>query len=211
MLSSDFIQALVDKHEIVEVIGPRYGRALDWLDEAALKECFHADGWVDYGFFVGNAHDWCAVVLPIERQSVHRFHYTFNPLVDIHGDRADAESNSVAGARMPNGAGGFNQSFYGSRYLDKLERRDGRWKILERRVLLEFAQQLPSAGSPDGSLKGLELVSGFSSSHPLYRRMTLSSRVWRGCSRVLNAFEGVGETIATAKQVPSKRFSNTAS
>ena len=176
MPSERQLQELWDKQEIAEVLGARYGRGLDWLDEEALMDCFHEDAFVDYGFFVGNAHEWCRRVMPIEAQSLHRFHYVFNILVEIDGDRAEAESNSLAGGRSPDGKGGFNQSFFGSRYLDKLERRDGRWKISERRTLLEFAQQMPSSGGPDGGLKGLELIEGVSPRHPLYRRMTYRPR-----------------------------------
>jgi hypothetical protein len=165
------LQELWDKQEIAEVLGARYGRGLDWLDEAALKECFHADAHVDYGFFVGNAHDWCTMVMPIEAQSLHRFHYVFNVLIEVNGDKAEAESNSLAGGRSPDGKGGFNQSFFGSRYLDKLEKRDGVWKISDRKTLLEFAQQMASSGGPDGGLKGLELVEGLSPRHALYRKM----------------------------------------
>lgn len=165
------LQELWDKQEIADVLGARYGRGLDWLDEAALKECFHPDAHVDYGFFIGNAHDWCTMVMPIEAQSLHRFHYVFNILIEVNGDAAEAESNSLAGGRSPDGKGGFNQSFFGSRYLDRLEKRDGVWRISERRTLLEFAQQMPSSGGPDGGLKGLELVEGLSPAHPLYRRM----------------------------------------
>ena len=165
------LQELWDKQEIADVLGARYGRGLDWLDEAALKQCFHPDAQVDYGFFVGNAHAWCAMVMPIEAQSLHRFHYVFNILIEVEGDKAEAESNSLAGGRSPDGKGGFSQSFFGSRYLDKLEKRDGIWKISDRKTLLEFAQQMPSSGGPDGGLKGLELVEGLSPAHALYRPM----------------------------------------
>lgn len=165
------LQELLDKKEIEEVIGPRYGRGLDWLDLEMLKTCFHEDGWVDYGFFEGNAHEWCDIVLPIEAASIHRFHYVFNFRIEIDGDKAEAESNSLAGGRGEGEDGQMTQSFFGSRYLDKLERRGGVWKISERRVLLEFSQMLPVSGGPDGDLAGLELVSGLSPQHPLYRPM----------------------------------------
>jgi hypothetical protein len=165
------LRELWNKQEIAEVLGARYARALDWLDEEALKDCFHPDGHVDYGFFVGNAHDWCIAVMPIEKESLHRFHYVFNILIRIEGDTAEAESNSLAGGRRSDGAGGFTQSFFGSRYLDRLERRGGVWKIAERRALLEFAQEMPSSGGPGGGLAGLELVSGLSPQHALYRPM----------------------------------------
>jgi hypothetical protein len=171
MPSEAALQELLDKQEIAEVLGARYARALDWLDLAELKTCFWDDGWVDYGFFEGNAHGWCDAVMPIESSSLHRFHYVFNIRVEVNGEHADAESNSLAGGRRENDDGALVQSFFGSRYLDKLERRDGIWKISERRTLLEFAQELPAGGGPGGGLKGLELITGLSPDHPLYRPM----------------------------------------
>lgn len=171
MPSDAALQELLDKQEIEEVVGARYGRALDWLDMDQLKTCFHEDGWVDYGFYEGNAHGWCEAVMPIESSAIHRFHYVFNIRVEVNGDNADAESNSLAGSRRPEDDGSLTQGFYGSRYLDKLERRDGVWKISERRTLLEFAQFAPAGGAPGGGLEGLQLVSGLGPDHPLYRPM----------------------------------------
>lgn len=171
MPSESELQKLLDKQAITEVVGPRYGRALDWLDIDQLKTCFWDDGRVDYGFFKGNAHEWCDVVMPIEAAGLHRFHYVFNIYVVVDGDSADAESNSLAGGRGVSDDGTEIQSFFGSRYLDRLERRNGIWRILERRVLLEFAQMAPSGGSPEGNLEGLELISGLGPDHPLYRPM----------------------------------------
>ena len=165
------LQQLLDKQDIMEVVGGRYSRALDWLDLDQLKTCFWQDGWVDYGFFEGNAHEWCDAVMPIEAGSLHRFHYCFNIRVVVNGDRADAESNSIAGGRREDEKGEMTQSFFGSRYLDTLERRQGEWRILERRTLLEFAQVLPAGGAPGDGLEGLELVSGLGPDHPLYRVM----------------------------------------
>lgn len=171
MPSEAALQELLDKQEIADVIGARYARALDWLDPEALKTCFWEDGYVDYGFFKGNAHEWCRIVQPIEEASLHRFHYCFNIRIEVNGARAEAESNSLAGGRRADATGALVQSFFGSRYLDKLEKRGGVWKIKERHTLLEFAQELPAGGGPDGGLKGLELVSGLGPKHPLYRVM----------------------------------------
>ncbi|MGI9625101.1 MAG: nuclear transport factor 2 family protein, partial [Acidimicrobiales bacterium] len=169
-MTDDRVQELLDKREIEEVVGGRYARALDWLDVDALKDCFWSDGWVDYGFFEGNAHEWCDVVMPIESSSIHRFHYVFNFVVELDGDRAHAESNSFAGSRRTKGSGeDIEQTFHGSRYLDTVERRDGRWRIAERRVMLEMTQRFPSPSGPGGALGGLELVADLGPDHPLYR------------------------------------------
>lgn len=170
MVLDPAVQELVDQRAIEQVIGARYARALDWLDVDALKTCFWADGWVDYGFFEGNAHEWCDVVMPIESSSIHRFHYCFNAVIDIDGDLASAESNSFAGSRRERNGEHF-QTLHGSRYLDELERRDQVWRISSRRVLLEMTQTFPAPDGPGGALAGLQPASGLGPDHELYRRL----------------------------------------
>ena len=48
METESAIRELLDKQAITEVIGSRYGRALDWLDFEAQKDCFWSDGWVEF-------------------------------------------------------------------------------------------------------------------------------------------------------------------
>lgn len=171
------LQDLLDRQACIDVVGPRYSHAIDWLDVDMLKTCFHADGWVDYGFFEGNAHDWCDAVMPIEKASEHRFHYCFNTIVEVTGDKAEAETNSLAGGRAPDpDTGKMMQSFYGSRYLDKLEKRDGVWRISERRTLLEFAQPMEAGEAPGGGLGGLFLIKDLGPNHKLYRPMSRGRR-----------------------------------
>ena len=164
------VEVLLAKQAISEVVGARYARALDWLDLDELKACFWPDAWVDYGFFQGDAHQWCDLIMPTEASSVHRFHYRFNIMIVVDGDRAEVESNGFAGSRRVEDGEAF-QSFHGSRYLDVAERRDGEWRISERRVFLETTQKFASPDGPGGALVGLELISGVDTDHPLYRRM----------------------------------------
>lgn len=171
MTADERLQELLDKQAIEEVVGARYGRALDWLDVDALKCCFWPDATVDYGFFAGNAHEWCEMVMPIESASFHRFHYVMNILTRVDGDVAESESNSLAGSRKKDADGATIQTFHGSRYLDALERRDHEWRLSKRVVLLEFTQRWPSPAGPGGALKGLALAEGLGPGHPLYRRL----------------------------------------
>lgn len=165
------LQDLLDKQEISEVVGPRLSRALDWLDEAMLKTCFHEDGTVDFGFFKGNAHDWCTMVIPIESSFEHRYHYYINIRVVVSGDKAEAEANGIAGRRTTTDDGTRVQSIYGNRYIHKLEKRDGVWKISNLIHQLDFVQELAASGMPGGDLSSLQLVSGLGPDHPLYRPM----------------------------------------
>ena len=182
------LEELLDKQRISEVVGPRYARAMDYLDGEALKACFHKDGWIEATFLqkIGlegldyvtdgdwvkaSAHDWIDVVVGLQATSIHRFHYVFNTGIRINGNFADVESNAFAGDRRKDDDGALNDSFYGSRYIDKLEKRGGEWKILVRRTPLEWLQSFPTLGGPDSPLQVFTLISGLSPSHPLYCRL----------------------------------------
>ena len=49
----DQLQELLDRKACEDVL-MRYGRTLDWLDEAGQESCFWPDADIDYGFFQGS-------------------------------------------------------------------------------------------------------------------------------------------------------------
>ena len=165
------LQDLLDRENIREVIGIRYARGLDWYDLDMLKSCFHADAELDYGYFKGNAHAWCEKrVVEGNPAELHRFHYCFPAHIEIKGNVAHAESNSYAGYRTRDDAG-EKTLYFGTRYIDTIERRDGVWRISLRAVQVDFTQTLASPGEPAGLQKGIQLLSKLSPAHLLYRRL----------------------------------------
>jgi hypothetical protein len=165
------MQILLAKEEIREVVGLRYGRGMDWYDLAMLKSCFHADATLDYGYFKGNAHEWCQLrIVTRNPAEQHRFHYCFPAHIEITGDTAQAESNSFAGMRTEE-EGKEMYTYFGARYIDSLARRDGHWRITNRIVQVDFIQRLPGSGGPDGLQKGIPFLTNPSPSHPLFRRL----------------------------------------
>lgn len=163
------IQGLLDKEKIREVIGIRYARGLDWYDLEMLKSCFHADAMLDYGYFKGNAHQWCEKrIVEGNPAELHRFHYCFPAQVELAGDTAHAESNSYAGYRTRDEAG-EKYVVFGARYIDTVERRQGVWKIAFRAVLVDFMHTIPGSGGPGGLQKGMPLLEHLNTSHPFYR------------------------------------------
>jgi hypothetical protein len=87
---------------------------------------------------------------------------------DIDGDEAHAESY-VIGTMV--GKDGKTLALMGGRYLDRLERRDGTWKIVRRRCPIERAftadALFPRSGAFRGFLKGTWDISDLSCSRPL--------------------------------------------
>ena len=59
------LQELLDRKACEDVL-IRYGRTLDWLDEAGQRDCFWPDAQIDYGFFKGSGEDWVPVVMSVE-------------------------------------------------------------------------------------------------------------------------------------------------
>ncbi len=171
MPSEAALQELLDKQDILEIVGARYARALDWIDGEMLKTCFHDDGWVDYGFFTGNAHEWCEMVMPHEREVKRRWHLVTNVRIEISDDIAEAESYCLTvGTRQQDNDSDIDTT-YGGRFLDRLERRDGIWKIASRRFVLDWKQQMPSGVELDSGLANLPLSDGYDLDHKLYRPM----------------------------------------
>ena len=75
-------------------------------------------------------------------------HLVANHLAEIAGDHAVAETYGQAVHWSDYAAGNFTTGF---RYIDAMERRDGRWAIAERWAVREWIHTDSPATSPGGS------------------------------------------------------------
>ena len=69
-------------------------------------------------------------------------HYVTNCLVEVDGDRAHAESFVLA-AHLRDDAGSHVLDLMNARLVDRLERRDGHWRIVERTVVHDWDMTQP--------------------------------------------------------------------
>ena len=125
-----------------------HSRGLDRLDVEVLASCYWADSEVDYGSFKGNAHTFCALVveaLPASYELTQ--HALGNTLVDIAAATAKAESYVTAYHLL---RGAEEEMVFSGRYLDKLECRDGIWKILHRTVVMDWSRNQAVSDERDG-------------------------------------------------------------
>jgi hypothetical protein len=67
-------------------------------------------------------------------------HSLGNTLVTFSNNRAWSESSVHAGHLLQ---GAREEMLFYGRYLDKLEKRDGQWKILHRQVVIDWSKRLP--------------------------------------------------------------------
>jgi hypothetical protein len=133
------LQALLDKQEIYEVL-VRYCRGIDRVDEALVRSCYHPDAFDDHGMFQGPATEFAAYAVRGLATMERTMHCIHNVAIDIVGDVAVSEAYCVAYHRMASRKGGDADHLVGVRYVDRFERRDGRWLIAHRTVVYEWSR-----------------------------------------------------------------------
>jgi len=121
----------------------RYCRGVDRGDKSILASVYHEGAQDDHGGFKGAGADF-AVWIVDEMDKAHTIgqHHITNMLIEVAGDTARGESYFLAyhPAAVPDGDGQEGLALAGGRYLDVFERRDGRWAITDRRVVIDFTR-----------------------------------------------------------------------
>lgn len=127
------LENLLSKQAIYESI-VRMALALDRCDAGAVLDAFWPDGRIESGAFSGTIIEY----LPYFEKSVHLFtrltHQVSNILIEVDGDTARSQTYLDAyhefEAKPP-------IRFVG-RYIDRSERRGGKWRILRRLLVLDW-------------------------------------------------------------------------
>lgn len=135
------LRALRDRQEIVDVVY-RYARGLDRHDAEIFSSAYHHDAIDHHGDFLGRRDEfvpWGLGLLASEWDA--HTHYITNTRVDIDGDVAHCECYVLFVQRRRDGAG---LDLGGGRYIDRLERRDGQWRIAARELVVEWAGEASS-------------------------------------------------------------------
>ena len=147
------VQALLDKQDILECL-TRFSRGMDRFDRDVFLSAFHPDATIAAGPFVGSAaecYDWA---MPMhEAGQVSTQHNLLNVTYDIDGDTAHTETYYLFVGRNRDDSNWTA----GGRYVDRLERREGRWGIVLRTNVVEWSGMLPTTELPFADLADLDL------------------------------------------------------
>lgn len=138
--SMDRVQQLLDKQDIAEVLYRR-ARAGDRADAELAHTCYHSGATERHGNFDGLATEFIDVVSFTRPKPGAPIKGMQHLITNIQCDFADAshafvESYHVAWCQMTDGI----DAAIGGRYLDKFERRDGRWAIVHRDVIFDWSR-----------------------------------------------------------------------
>jgi ketosteroid isomerase-like protein len=129
------IRELYDKQAIREVMA-NYSRGIDRRDKSLLLSCYHPDALDDHGMFVGGPEDFYEWTWPSHLRyfKTHQ-HVIANHSCVLEGTVAHAETYWMfAGIAEADG----KLATFGGRYVDRLEKRDGIWRIAVRKCVTEW-------------------------------------------------------------------------
>jgi hypothetical protein len=133
------IQQLLDEQAIHNVLLD-YCHALDRCDADGVRAAFFQDATVDYGLYAGAARDFADWGVSFLRENyLSHMHVLSNIRLSIEGDVARSESYMTPVLRRKD-AGGETLDCSGGRYIDRLERRFGKWKIAHRIFVREWRE-----------------------------------------------------------------------
>ena len=150
------LRVLKDREEIRNVVHS-LAHGTDRFDIEEMAAAFHEDGMDDHGTWARTpARDF-----PEWANRVHGggsdlcLHNITTHVCEINGDEAHAESY-VIGAMLDKG--GLTCRLLNGRYLDRLERRDGRWRIALRRCTVDVVLRADSSIMQSEAFKAFGMI-----------------------------------------------------
>lgn len=128
------LQYLMDRTAILDCIA-RNARGCDRHDSDVLSSSYHADGVDEHGFAINPGPKYAEYANAVHAASCQQnMHNITTHLCEIDGDVAHAESYAI-GLFLDNE--GKTGRLIAGRYIDRLERRNGEWKIALRRSTVD--------------------------------------------------------------------------
>lgn len=122
----------VEKLAIQDLLA-RYAHAIDDLDPEAWAQCFTPDGVFQVGSRAMRGQAALREYGKVHVREIRCRHMTANLLYEINGDQATGQASVLATLATPSGYKIFGQG----RYVDRLIKQAGQWRIAYRRVDLD--------------------------------------------------------------------------
>lgn len=130
------VRRLQDRTEILDCVA-RHARGSDRHDIEVLTGTYHPDGVDEHGHTVNTGPAYAVWANAVHSaSSPNHLHHITAHLCDLDGDQAHAESYVMVTLLS---ADATSATVMCGRYLDRLERRDGAWRIALRRATVELA------------------------------------------------------------------------
>lgn len=127
------MESVDDKIAIADLMTGWMYRDLGEWD--ALRGLFHPDGIIELSWFEGKFNDFVDASIRMGETDSRSSHFIGIPIITFNGNKAIAETNSIAiGENLKLGFGS-SQHF---RFYDFLEKRNGVWKLIKRQSIYDM-------------------------------------------------------------------------
>jgi hypothetical protein len=143
-----WLAELRDRAQIAELLA-RYCRGVDRKDFALMRSVYHDDAEDRHGGYNGDPDGVVAWVRERHERVEQSMHFLGTSIVELDGDRAFGETYCVVHQRVLPEEGAALRLTVGCRYVDRFERRDGRWGIASRVVAYEWWREESCDGERD--------------------------------------------------------------
>jgi ketosteroid isomerase-like protein len=128
------LRRMIDRQAISDCIH-RYARGVDRNDADLLRSAYHADAVENHAGYVAGVDRLVPFLQQVHAGYSGYQRHLSNLTIDIDGDVAHAETYFLSVIRSD---GSAQLMLTGGRYVDRLERRDGDWRIANRVVVIEY-------------------------------------------------------------------------
>jgi len=158
------LRVVADQQEIHDVV-IRYCRGVDRRDPDLIVGAFHEDGTADLGQGLASPAD---LARNIAQSTVPRpyTHFVGNQLIEVDGDQALAETYFISYQQREHEGRHFTRTRAG-RYVDRMQRREGRWRIAHRTVVDDWNR----VDEVKETIAEVSLRGGFAPDDPVYRAL----------------------------------------
>jgi hypothetical protein len=114
-------------------------------DADLLYDVYWPEAIDDHVSFVGSGYDFVKHVIAVLGDMDQTMHKLGNMLIEIHGDIANTETYFDAFHRLRGRGEARTDLIVGGRYVDQLEKRNDRWRIADRVVILDWLRAFPDS------------------------------------------------------------------
>lgn len=136
------LEELAAHVEIQQVLF-RYCRGVDRGDEEMISSVYHDEAIDEHGSWIGKGRDFAMYLVPaMNSVPLIGQHHITNSLIELDGDIANVESYFMAFHPEKDDAEQPRHAFIAGRYMDRFEKRESKWLIQHRQVILDISHSL---------------------------------------------------------------------
>lgn len=153
----DAIAALLDERAVRRCI-ECLARGEDRRNADLIRASWWPDATYDYGVQNGDFPSYLDWVVPGADAIKDTQHVLGQSYIVLEGAVARAETHVISYHRVDYGGGDEHDTCIGGRYLDRLERRGGEWRIADRTMLYDWSQDWGGAADWSQGVMGIALT-----------------------------------------------------